>query len=76
MTLQQAADHLGICAQSVRSLVQQQLISAQQVVSYAPWSIPAQELDKKEVREAVDRIKRGVNRRNGGPQSPAQESLL
>jgi DNA invertase Pin-like site-specific DNA recombinase len=76
MTLQEAADHLGVCAQSVRSLVQQQLISAQQVVSYAPWSIPAQELDKKEVREAVDRIKRGVNRRNGGPQSPAQESFL
>lgn len=76
MTLQEAADHLGVCAQSVRGLVQHQLISAQQIVSYAPWSIPAQELDKKEVREAVDRIKNGVNRRNGGPRCSAQGSLL
>ena len=76
MTLEQAAASLGICPQSVRVLVQQQLISARQVVPYAPWSIHVLELDKKQVRDAVDRIKKGDNRRNPGPQNQTQGNLF
>jgi hypothetical protein len=73
MTLEEAAGHLGVCAQSVRSLVDQGVISAQQVVPYAPWLIAANELEKKEVHDAVERIKKGNNRRSrDAPRSQTQ----
>jgi len=76
LTLAQAADNLGICSQSVQDLIKCELISAKQVVPYAPWAIPIQELDKQEVEEAVTRIKNGVNRRKGASQSEDQTELF
>jgi DNA invertase Pin-like site-specific DNA recombinase len=74
LTLEQASTALGICAQSVKSLIDKGLISARQVVAYAPWAIPAKELEKKIVKQAVDDIKRGENRRNES--SPNQTQLF
>jgi hypothetical protein len=62
LTLEATAERLGICAQSVRSLIHEKLIRASQVIPGAPWRIEACDLDKKEVVEAADRIKRGMNR--------------
>jgi DNA invertase Pin-like site-specific DNA recombinase len=64
ITLQGAAEELGVCAQSVRSLIGRQVINARQVVSYAPWIIRKEELEKEEVKVAVSRIKNGSNQRN------------
>ena len=63
-TLQSAAEKLGVCAQSVRSLINRQVINAHQVASCAPWIIRNEELEKEEVKLAVSRIKNGLNRRN------------
>lgn len=63
-TLQGAAEKLGVCAQSVKSLIGHQIINARQVVSYAPWIIRKEELEKEKVKAAVSRIKSGSNRRN------------
>jgi DNA invertase Pin-like site-specific DNA recombinase len=63
-TLQNAAAKLGVCAQSVRSLINRQVIDARQVVSCAPWIIRKEELEKEEVKVAVSGIKNGSNRRN------------
>ena len=38
-TLKNAAAKLGVCAQSVRSLINRQVIDARQVVSFGPWII-------------------------------------
>lgn len=64
LTLEAAAEHLGICAQSVRSLINRKIIAATQVMPYAPWIISCSELEKKEVLEAVERIKRRMNRKS------------
>lgn len=63
-TLEVAAERLGVCAQSVRGLINDTVISASQIVTGAPWMIPASELDKKEVRDAIERIKRRANRKS------------
>jgi len=51
LTLEAAAERLGICAQSVRSLITAKIIAASQVIPHAPWMICASELEKKEVLE-------------------------
>ena len=64
LTLETAAQRLGVCAQSVRGLIRDKVIAANQVIAGAPWMISAPELEKKEVSEAVERIKRRVNRKH------------
>ena len=64
ITVVQAAEKLGICNQSIMKLITQKLIAAEQVVRYAPWSIPIQELEKEEVKIAARDIRIGANRRN------------
>lgn len=76
ITLDQAAQELGVCAQSVRNLIKQEVIKAEQVVPFAPWAIPAEELEKDEVKFAVERIKRGANRRNQYSQCENQQQLF
>jgi len=76
ITLEQAAEKLGVCAQSVRKLITQKLITAEQVVRYAPWAIPIQELEKDEVKIAARDIRMGANRRNQYSWSPNQITLL
>lgn len=76
VTLDQAAQELGVSAQSVRNLIKQEVIRAEQVVPFAPWAIPVEELGKDEVKFAVERIKRGANRRNQYSQCENQQQLF
>lgn len=76
ITLREAAEKLGVCDQSVRALIRQEIIDADQVVSCAPWAIPAKELEKKEVKIAVQRIKDGTNRRNSSSWCESQLNLF
>jgi hypothetical protein len=57
VTLQQAADRLGVSATCVRHMIERKLIPATQVVECAPWQIPASALDDHEVRMAVQAVK-------------------
>ena len=62
LTLESTAERLGVCAQSVRYLINEEVIVASQVIPGAPWMIEACELEKKEVLEAAERIKQRMNR--------------
>ncbi len=64
LTLEVAAQRLGVCAQSVRGLINDKVIAASQVIAGAPWMIPVSELEKKEVLEAVEQIKRKLHRKS------------
>lgn len=76
ITLEQAAEKLGVCAQSIRKLITQKLITAQQVVRYAPRAIPIQELEKEEVKIAARDIRTGANRRDQYSRCPNQATFF
>lgn len=76
ITLQEAAEHLGVCSQSVRGLIQQKIINARQTVSCAPWIIQREELEKEAVKIAVNGIKNGTNRRNIGSRCDNQIKIF
>lgn len=44
LTTQQAADRLGISTSAVQRMIARKLITASQVVPYAPWEIPVDAL--------------------------------
>lgn len=58
LTIEQAADRLGVSTTSVRRMIGQNLIAATQVVPYAPWEIPLEALEPEPVRLTVEAIKR------------------
>jgi hypothetical protein len=68
LTLEQAAQHLGISANSVRRMIKQEKLQADQVVPCAPWRISAAILDSEEIRRAVQSIK-------DGSRSPRTQSI-
>ncbi len=72
VSLQEAAERLGICPQSVRGLIRQKLIKAQQAIACAPGIIPREELERDEVKSAAEKIKQRGNRSNRAPQCGAQ----
>jgi len=76
VTLQQAAERLGICSQSVRGLIEKRIISGNQIVPCAPWTIPLGELEKDEVNRAAEEIKNRKNQRNQYPRCETQLELL
>ena len=53
LTLEQAAERLGVSATCVRHMIERKLIPATQVVECAPWQIPVSALDSHDVRKAV-----------------------
>jgi hypothetical protein len=57
INLKMAAKELGINMMTVRSLIQQKFIKADQVVPYAPWRIAKAEINKPAIRRIVDQIK-------------------
>jgi DNA invertase Pin-like site-specific DNA recombinase len=59
LTMEQAADRLGISTTAVRHMIERKLIPATQVVSCAPWEIAPEALDSKAVQAAVEAVKRG-----------------
>lgn len=59
VNLRHAAEVLGVSLASVRELIKVGIITATQVMPYAPWEIERAELDKPIVRRAVAAMKKG-----------------
>jgi DNA invertase Pin-like site-specific DNA recombinase len=53
LTLEQAADHLGVSATVVRKLIKRKQLSATQVAPAAPWEIPIAALEAEFIRRVV-----------------------
>jgi hypothetical protein len=66
LTLDEAAERLGVSPTTVRRLIEQKTLPAQQLVSCAPWEISAEALNTDAVRQAIADIKRRIRR----PQTP------
>jgi DNA invertase Pin-like site-specific DNA recombinase len=58
INLRQAAEQLQISPDAVHRLIKAGVITAKQIVRYAPWMIPRAELEKASVRVAVASIKK------------------
>ena len=74
LTLEQAAQYLGISANSVRRMIKQDKLPADQAVPCAPWRISVQILDSEAIRQAVLNIKDGS--RSPRTQSMQEEESL
>lgn len=59
LTLEQAAERLGICATTARKLIDVGVIEGTQVVPCAPWQIFPAALDTDAVKRALIQIRRG-----------------
>jgi excisionase family DNA binding protein len=66
VTLREAAQRLGLSLTIVRRLIAEKKLPASQVITYAPWQIPAEALDSEAVRTEVENIKNRVR----APQTP------
>jgi excisionase family DNA binding protein len=60
VTLEEAAQRLGISSTSVRRLIDHRVLPATQVVACAPWEIPAESLKDEAVLKAVKNIQKRV----------------
>jgi len=60
LTLEEAAQRLGVSTTTVRRLIEQKKLAATQVVPCAPWQIVIAALDAAAVRTAVDKVKNRV----------------
>jgi DNA invertase Pin-like site-specific DNA recombinase len=60
LTMEEAAQRLGVSTTTVRRLIEQKKLAATQVVPCAPWQIAIAALDAAAVRTAVNKIKNGV----------------
>jgi excisionase family DNA binding protein len=59
LTLEQAAEKLGVSHKIVRRLIDGKSITATQVVPGAPWEIPAEAIESDQVLREVAAVKRG-----------------
>ena len=59
MTLEEAAERLGVSHKIVRRLIDSKLIPASQVVPLAPWEIPAEAIQGEHVLREIAAVKRG-----------------
>lgn len=73
VTLQDAAKHFGVSPTAIRHLIEDGIVTGEQVVPCAPWMIPVAALKNKRVVKAVDMLKSG--KRRPRTQDKRQESL-
>ena len=66
LTLEQAAAQLGISKNSVRKLIQENIVPAKQIVACAPWQIPVEAVMSSNVIKAAQDFKK---RRRGVPRA-------
>ena len=66
LTLERAAERLGVSATCVRHMIERKVIPATQAVDCAPWEIPATALEHQDVKETVRRAKARSSRRLSG----------
>jgi DNA invertase Pin-like site-specific DNA recombinase len=59
LTLADTSKELGISAQSVRKLIQREILPARQVIAHAPWVIERKNLAIPAVQEAAQAIREG-----------------
>jgi hypothetical protein len=59
LTLEQAAEKLGICSTTTRKLLDLGVIKGTQVIPYAPWQIFPAALESEQVQHAINQIRRG-----------------
>jgi DNA invertase Pin-like site-specific DNA recombinase len=59
LTLEEASEILGVSHKIVRRLIDSKVITATQVVPWAPWEIPAESIRSEQVRNEVAAVKRG-----------------
>jgi hypothetical protein len=73
VTMEEAAQHLGVSSTSIRRLIKLKTMPANQVVECAPWQIPIEALESEEVRKAVRNIKARIRvpRTQGSDQQQA-----
>jgi hypothetical protein len=79
LTLEQAAAQLGISKNSVRKLIQNNIVPAKQIVACAPWQIPVEAVTSSDVIQAAQDFKkrrRGVPRTSKVPDEGALFSSL
>jgi DNA invertase Pin-like site-specific DNA recombinase len=62
LTLEEAARRLQVSAVSIRRLIAEDILPADQVVEYAPWEISAEALESESVRKAISNIKNRATR--------------
>lgn len=60
LTVEEAAQRLGVSATTVRRMIKLKLLPANHVVEYAPWQIPTIALASVDVKRAVQRSKQRV----------------
>ena len=78
VTMEEAAQRLGVSSTSIRRLIKLKKVPANQVVACAPWQIPIEALESEEVRQAVRNIKARVSvpRTQGGDKQQAMFSMF
>jgi len=72
VTLERAAERLGVSNTVVKRLIKAGTLPAKQVVRYAPWIIKVTDLDLPEVEADVKAVRRG---RKLPKQSPGQQKI-
>jgi excisionase family DNA binding protein len=60
LTLEQAAERLGVSPSSVRKMIEQKKLVASQIVVGAPWQIRVEALESETVKQSVGNIKNGI----------------
>ena len=56
ISLMKAAERLGICVGSAKSLVLRGILPAKQILPGSPWLVPVEALTSEEVRIGVQRV--------------------
>ena len=74
VTLQQAADRLGVSELSVKRMIEQKVLPATQAVSCAPWEIPLDALSSSAVQQAIDSARK--RKRPPTPQDERSDRLF
>jgi DNA invertase Pin-like site-specific DNA recombinase len=59
MTLEKAAQALGVSHTVVKTLIRKNILRAKQVIAFAPWVIEREDLESPQVQAAVRAVKRG-----------------
>ncbi|HTP29483.1 MAG TPA: recombinase family protein [Anaeromyxobacteraceae bacterium] len=62
LTLEQACQRLGVSNTPLRNLIKSKQLPAVQAAPGAPWEIPADALETKSFRQAIERIRAGRSR--------------
>jgi hypothetical protein len=72
LTLEEASEKLGVSHKIVRRLIDSKIITASQVVPWAPWEIPAPAIQSEDVLREVAAVKRGsrVKEKGERPELP------